>query len=131
MSSVEELAAGQTLTWTREVTDDDIAEFGELTGDLGRHHLQRDAKGRLMAHGLLTASMPTKLGGDLHYMARTMHFEFLRPAYGGDTLTCVGKVLSVLRKPTRIKVEFAFEVRNQEGELLMTGTSSGNIFLAS
>lgn len=129
MTTLDELAPGLTLSWSREVTDDDIAEFGELTGDLGRHHEERDAQGRLMAHGLLTASMPTKLGGDLHYMARTMRFEFLRPAYGGDTLTCVGTVVSVLRKTRRIKVEFSFEVKNQKGELLMTGTSSGNIFL--
>lgn len=131
MIGLDELAPGRTFSWTREVTNEDIAEFGELTGDLGRHHLHRDGQGRLMAHGLLTASMPTKLGGDLHYMARTMHFEFLRPAYGGDTLTCVGTVLSVLRKTTRVKVEFSFEVRSQKGELLLTGTSSGNIFLPS
>ncbi len=48
------------------------------------------ARAGLMAHGLLTATLPTKLGGDLNYIARTMEFEFLRPVYAGEELRCVG-----------------------------------------
>lgn len=31
-------------------------QFAEMTGDRGKHHIERDEKGRLMVHGLMTAS---------------------------------------------------------------------------
>ena len=39
--------------------------------------------GQVVLHGLLTATMPTKLGGDMNYVARTMDFEF-------SNLACTG-----------------------------------------
>lgn len=123
----ETVKAGARIDWSRAVTDEDIVRFAELSGDKGAHHLERDGQGRLMAHGLLTATLPTKLGGDLDYMARTMHFEFFKPVYGGDVLTCRGLVESVVAQTTRLKVKFAFEVVNQRGEVVMKGTSAGQI----
>ena len=123
----EDLKAGSTVAWSREITDADIRSFAELSGDKGAHHLERDAEGRLMAHGLLTATLPTKLGGDLDFMARTMQFDFLRPVYGGDTLTCRGLIESVVAQTTRLKVRFAFEIVNQRGEPVLKGTSAGQI----
>jgi 3-hydroxybutyryl-CoA dehydratase len=52
---------GDLLTWTRTFTDEDIRLFARLSGDEGEHHLVPDEKGRLMAHGLLTATIPTKI----------------------------------------------------------------------
>jgi hypothetical protein len=37
-----------------------------------------DEHGRLMAHGLLTATLPTKIAGDMNFIARQMTFEFHR-----------------------------------------------------
>ncbi len=126
MANIE---AGARVEWTRKITDEEIARFAELSGDKGTHHLERDAQGRLMAHGLLTATLPTKVGGDLDFIARTMHFEFLRPVYGGDTLTCTGLVESVVKQSTRLKVKFAFEIVNQNGETVLKGSSAGQILL--
>lgn len=123
----EDVKAGAKVSWSRLITNEDIDRFAELSGDKGAHHVERDAQGRVMAHGLLTATLPTKVGGDLDYMARTMHFEFFRPTYGGDTLTCNGVVESVIPQSTRLKVKFGFEVFNQRGELVMKGTSAGQI----
>jgi 3-hydroxybutyryl-CoA dehydratase len=125
---MEPIEAGAKVSCSRTITDADIEAFAELSGDKGVHHLERDAAGRLMAHGLLTATLPTKVGGDLDYVARTMHFEFLRPVHGGDHLTCTGTVESVVRQSTRLKVKFLFEIVNQRGELVLTGSSSGQIF---
>ena len=41
-----------------------------------------------MVQGLLTATLPTKVGGDWNYIAREMNFEFLRPVFTGDTIRC-------------------------------------------
>src|SRR4026208_1854739 len=69
---------GDTLSWRRTFTEEDIRLFTTISGDGGEHHLVPDAKGRLMAHGLLTATLPTKIGGDINLIAREMCFRFHR-----------------------------------------------------
>lgn len=112
---------------SRAINIEDIRRFAELSGDAGRHHLEPDASGRLVAHGLLTASLPTKLGGDLNFMARTMTFEFLRQVYSGDELLCKGVVDSLVARPGHQKVKFSFTITNQAGEVVLRGTSAGVI----
>jgi acyl dehydratase len=121
------LRPGAGSTWTRAITEADVRNFAEVSGDRGRHHVEPDARGRLMAHGLLTATLPTKLGGDLNYMARTMTFDFVKPVYSGDVLTCAGTVVSTAVQSTRYRVRLSFEVRNQDGEVVLTGTTSGSV----
>lgn len=123
----ERLRPGTRSEWTRRITEEDVSLFAEISGDKGRHHLERDERGRLMAHGLLTATLPTKLGGDHDYMARTMSFEFVKPVYSGDTLTCRGVVERAVAQSSRYKVHFGFEVLNQHGEVVLKGTTSGQI----
>ena len=125
---ISELKPGFRLEWRRSFSEEEVRDFAELSGDRGRHHLERDEKGRLMVHGLLSATLPTKLGGDLHYIARTMHFEFLRPVYAGEEIACVGLVDSVEPEPRRLKVGFSFTITNPAGKQVLRGTSSGVIY---
>jgi 3-hydroxybutyryl-CoA dehydratase len=122
-----ELKPGARHEWRRLITEEDVLRFTELSGDRGAHHVEKDARGRVMAHGLLTATLPTKIGGDLNYMARTMFFEFLKPVYSGDELVCHGLVESVVAQSTRYKVSFSFEIKNQAGETVLKGRSAGMI----
>jgi len=46
-----------------------------------------------MVHGLLTATIPTKIGGDMNFIAREMKFQFYRPVFAGDTITCACTVV--------------------------------------
>ena len=116
------------MEWRRAFSESEIRQFAELSGDKGVHHLEPDAQGRLMAHGLLTASLPTKLGGDLNYIARTMRFDFLRPVYAGEELCCTGIVDTVAPGPRgRLDVAFSFTVTNPKGKRVLEGTSSGVI----
>lgn len=126
--SVAAIKAGDVLRWSRKITNSDIRRFAELSEDQGAHHLEADAQGRLMAHGLLIASIPTKLGGDVNFIARSMHFDFLKPAYSGETLECTGTVETALRKPGRTKVRFLFKVTNENGDLVMKGVSAGVVY---
>ena len=123
----EALCPGSKSRWTRVITASDIARFAELSGDRGSHHLEEDASGRLLAHGLLTATLPTKLGGDLNFIARTMTFNFLKPVYAGDELVCEGVVESAAVQSARFKLRISFEVRNQDGVLVLSGTTSGQV----
>lgn len=128
---MREIKAGVRLEWRREITEEDVRRFTEISGDAGAHHVEKDAQGRLLAQGLLTATLPTKLGGDLNFLARTMTFEFLRPVYAGDTLICAGAVDSVVPQPKRFKVRFSFEVSNQHGKVVMKGAAAGMILRAA
>lgn len=122
-----ELKKGSHFSWRRRITEEDIRLFTKVSHDEGRHHVKKDADGRLLAQGLLAATMPTKLGGDLNFLARRMEFDFLHPVYGGDDLTCIGTIDLVIRKPGRHKVKFSFEVKNQDDQLVMKGESLGVI----
>src|SRR6266852_9211649 len=82
------MQVGDSISWERTFTVDEVMRFGELSGDQGIHHVEPDEQGRLMVQGLLTATLPTKIGGDLNYIAREMAFEFLRPVFTGDTIRC-------------------------------------------
>jgi 3-hydroxybutyryl-CoA dehydratase len=123
----EALRPGAKSRWKRAITEEDVARFAELSGDKGRHHQERDEKGRLMAHGLLTATLPTKLGGDMNYMAKTMKFDFVKAVYSGDVLECEGTVETVIVQNARFKVGFSFVVKNQDGDVVLRGTTSGQI----
>lgn len=122
-----EIVPGLRLEWTRTFREDEVRAFAELSGDKGVHHLERDEKGRLMVHGLLTASLPTKLGGDLNFIAGRMKFEFRRPVYADEALRCVGVVETVETRAKRWAVTFSFEVTNEAGKTVMRGSSAGVI----
>jgi 3-hydroxybutyryl-CoA dehydratase len=81
------LSVGQRFTWQRTFTVDDVRQFGNLSGDRGVHHIAPDTDGRVMVQGLLTATLPTKVGGDLNFIAREMTFQFLRPVFTGEAIT--------------------------------------------
>jgi len=80
------MKVGDVTVWERTFTIDDVRLFGQVSGDQGIHHVELDEQGRLMVQGLLTATLPTKIGGDLNYIAREMVFEFLRPVFTCDTI---------------------------------------------
>lgn len=68
---------GEVRTFQRTFTPEDVRRFADLSGDEQPRHLEPDDEGRLLVHGLLTATMPTKLGGDLEVLGRSMSFDFL------------------------------------------------------
>lgn len=63
---------GDVFSWERTFNEEDIRLFGRLSGDEGEHHVRPDRQGRLMVQGLLTATLPTKIGGDLNFIAATL-----------------------------------------------------------
>jgi acyl dehydratase len=121
------LEVGDRLSWSRTFTTEDVELFGRISGDQGIHHVQPDAGGRLMVQGLLTATLPTKLGGDQDYLAREMVFEFLRPVFTGDTIDCVVTVTRVEKQPGRTYAEFDISCTNQAGKEVLRSSTKGVI----
>ncbi len=83
--------------------------------------------GRLMVHGLLTASIGTKIGGDLNYIAREMVSEFVRPVFAGDIIICEVILSQVEQQKEYKKVEIKSIYRNQNGKEVLIGSSKGII----
>src|SRR5215468_2890092 len=116
---------GDRLSWRRTFTEEDIELFARLSGDQGEHHLVPDAQGRLMAHGLLTATLPTKIGGDLNFIARELCFQFLRPVFAGDTITCDVTITEWQVEERFIRMASTYSCRNQHGKEVMNGQAHG------
>lgn len=122
------LKVGDLITFQRTFTKRDVELFIEISGDAGVHHRTTDEQGRLVIQGLLTATLPTKIGGDLNVLARTMHFEFLRPVFTGDTITCHVKIDKYeLDKNNRIAINSSFTCNNQNEKDVLKGDFIGFI----
>jgi acyl dehydratase len=118
---------GDVITWKRTFTEEDIRLFGKLSGDEGIHHVQTDEQGRLMAQGLFTAALPTKIGGDLNFIAREMTFRFLRPVYAGDIIECQVTITEVREERGIVNVSSKWTCLNQRGKEVMSGQAVGFI----
>ena len=125
------MKVGDTVSWERRFTEDDIRLFNGLSGDEGVHHVTPDEHGRLMVHGLLTATVPTKIGGDMNFIAREMKFQFHRPVFADDTVTCVVTIVEFEPSEQYTSVRTDFVCRNQNGKEVMSGYAQGVIRQAS
>lgn len=119
------MKVGDVVSWERTLTEDDIRLFNKVSGDEGVHHVTPDEKGRLMVHGLLTATVPTKIGGDMNFIAREMNFQFHRPVFAGDTIRCDVTIVEFERAEQYTNVRSEFVCRNQLGKEVMSGYALG------
>lgn len=122
------LKVGDIITFERTFTVRDVELFTAISGDEGIHHITPDEKGRLVVQGLLTATLPTKVGGDHNVLARKMNFEFLRPVFTEDTIICEVKIEKYERqKNNRISILATFLCINQNEKQVLSGNFSGVI----
>ena len=122
------LKVGDIITFERTFTVRDVELFTEISGDEGIHHITPDEQGRLVIQGLLTATLPTKIGGDHNVLARTMNFEFLRPVFTGDTIICEVKIEKYERQENnRTAIIASFLCENQNEKEVLKGNFSGVI----
>ena len=135
MAKIDELAVGQSASYERTVTEDDIARFAELSGDDNPVHLDEDFaagtifKGRI-AHGMLSAAfisttVGTKLPGyGSIYVGQTLRFR--APVRIGDTVVTTATVKAVNKERRRVTMETVCRVGETvvldgEAELMLAG----------
>ncbi|WP_247000944.1 MaoC/PaaZ C-terminal domain-containing protein [Halosolutus gelatinilyticus] len=116
---------GDEYTYERTFDPEDVRAFGELSGDQQAIHTDPDEDGRLIVQGLLTATLPTKIGGDMSYIARIVELEFYRPVFTGETIACTMVVESVAETDDRYEVECSGICTNEADEVVMDGTFDG------
>lgn len=127
-ATADEPRVGDTYTHERTFTTEDVHKFGEISGDTQPIHTDPDEGGRLVVQGLLTATIPTKIGGDLEYLARTMEFDFRRPVYTGETITCTWETESVTEREDRYEVGGTAVLENKASEGVLTGRFEGLVW---
>lgn len=122
------LEKDKIITFERTFTKKDVELFSEISGDEGEHHQTGDEVGRFVVQGLLTATLPTKIGGDYNVLARSMHFEFLRPVYTGDTVRCEATIDEYYQdEKNRMKIASSFTCTDHDGKKVMKGNFNGVI----
>ncbi|WP_035434493.1 enoyl-CoA hydratase [Bacillus sp. UNC322MFChir4.1] len=122
------LQVGEIITFERTFTKEDVVLFTKVSKDEGAHHVTPDEQGRFVVQGLLTSTLPTKVGGDYNVLARKMDFEFLRPVFSGDTIRCDVIIEQFeLDEKNRTKITAAFTCMNQFEKEVLKGSFSGII----
>ena len=137
MPTIEEIQPGQSASWKRTVTDDDIRRFAALSGDDNPVHLDEAFaattrfKGRI-AHGMLAASfistvVGTRLPGyGCIYISQNLRFR--APVRIGDTVETTATVAEVDREKKRVRMETVCKVGDTvvvEGEATLMVPSKG------
>ena len=122
------LKIGDCFTISKEVTDELIRKFADVSGDHNPIHLDEEfaAKtrfGKRIAHGMLGASFISAVLGyklsenKVIYLSQTL--KFTAPVYIGDTVTAKATVKEIREDKPVVTIETTCE--NQNGEMLITG----------
>jgi acyl dehydratase len=121
------LQTGDSFTISRRFTEEDIQCFARISRDYNPVHFDaRYAEARRfkapVSHGLLTASLFTEIGGQIGWLATSMTFNFNKPVYAGDTITCHW-VISELDEKGRATA--VVTMTNEEGINVLEGQTRG------
>lgn len=126
-----ELNIGQQFSTTREVTDELVRKFADVSGDHNPIHLDEEfAKttrfGRRIAHGMLSGAFISAVLGNefkglkIVYLSQTM--KFTAPVYLGDTVTATATITNIREERGIVTLET--NCTNQNGELLVKGEAA-------
>ena len=119
---------GDSSVVERTFTPEDVRRFADLSGDDQDRHLVPDDEGRHLVQGLLTATLPTEIGGDNDVLARRMEFEFLRPVYTGEPITCEMTTDAVTEYEDRYEFQSTAICSNEADETVLTAEIDGLIW---
>jgi acyl dehydratase len=127
---------GERATFSKTVTDADIALFSAISGDFDPVHVDEEYArntpfGRRIAHGIFVLGLlsaaesemsrrivargsplkPVSLGYD--------RIRFIKPVFVGDTLTATYTIAAL--DPQKVRSTGKCEITNQKGELCLIG----------
>ena len=128
MDGAVTFTAGQRATFTKTISEADVAGFAGITGDFNPLHVDAEFAGRSrfggrIAHGILTAGLiSTVIGMHLPgpggiYLSQTL--TFLKPVRIGDMITAAAEVLAY--DATRRRLRLRTTCVNQRDEIVLEG----------
>jgi 3-hydroxybutyryl-CoA dehydratase len=118
---------GDRYTVTRNISDELIRNFAEVSGDFNPIHLDEKFAattryGKRIAHGMLSGALISSVLGNkfadekIVYLSQTM--RFVAPVFVGDTITVTATIASIREDKPIVTVETICS--NQNGETTMT-----------
>ena len=124
----DEIALGQTATFSRTIGEREIVLFAAASGDVNPLHLDAEYAagtpfGEPIAHGILSASLISAAvalqlpGPGAVYVSQSL--RFLRPVKAGDQLTARLEVTA--KRADKKFVTLDCEIVNQHGKPVVTG----------
>lgn len=125
----ETLQVGDTGTFTKTVSEQDVFKFADVTGDFNPLHVdeeyaRRSVFGHRIAHGILLAGIiSTVLGGEIPGLGTVfveLQIKFIKPVCLNDTVTAYASVMEIIN-PKRVRLLVA--CRNQHGEDVALGNA--------
>jgi acyl dehydratase len=125
--AIEGFKPGDALSISRTFTERDMIDFARITKDYNPVHFDdRFAKAKnfsnRICHGLLVAGMLTEIGGQIGWLASGMNFDFKRPVYVGDTITCYFTITDI---DERGKANAAVLFKDQNEEIVIEASLAG------
>jgi phosphate acetyltransferase len=127
----DELRVGQSARLSRTLSQEDIAAFAAVSGDVNPAHVDADyARDTLfkgvVAHGMWGAALISRLLGTVLpgpgtiYLAQTL--QFLKPVRIGDELRVTATVGA--KETAKKHVMLNCDIKNQTGALVLTGVAT-------
>ncbi len=125
------LKVGDTFSTTREITDELIRQFADVSGDYNPIHLDDEfaAKtqfGRRIAHGALSGALISAVVGHefaerkIVYLSQTL--KFTAPAFLGDTITATATVSKIREERGILFLDTV--CTNQNGDITVRGEAA-------
>ena len=123
-----DIKVGDTASFSKTVTEADIANFAEVSGDFNPIHVDAEFASQSMfkeriAHGMLSASYISALlgnqlpGPNTLYLGQTLNFK--NPVKIGDTVTATVTVTEKRDDKRILKLDTT--VTNQRGDVVLDG----------
>ena len=109
----DSLSIGDSFSWSRTLTMDDVRAFADVTGDDNPIHIDEEAGrasrfGRPVVHGVYVLGLASKvLGRDFPgpgSIAVSLSSKFLRPVPVGEEVTIEVKVAEKIEKHGHVKM---------------------------
>lgn len=127
--AIEGLKKGDSFCYERIFTPNEIVEFGNMTRDYNPVHYDlrwAAEKGfsNKICHGLLIGSMICEFGGQVGWLATGMTFNFIKPVFPGDTVTC-NIIITKAEENGRAEAEACFT--NQQGQTVCCAFLKGRL----
>ena len=125
--AVEGLVVGDRFVISRSFSADEIESFGRLSRDFNPVHddqIYIELKGFAapIAHGLLTASLLTEIGGQIGWVASSMSFRFKRPVYANERLQCEWVIMEI---DDRGRARAEVTIKNPKGQTVLEAETTG------
>ncbi|MBN1521834.1 MAG: MaoC family dehydratase [Candidatus Aureabacteria bacterium] len=132
MPSISQLNVGDKASLSKTFTQDDVDAFAEISLDKNPIHIDEEAAkgslfGKRVIHGILQAGLISAVLGN-HIpgpgaIYREQQLLFKKPAFPGDTLTAEVEIIEINKRIGMVICRTT--LKNQHGELLITGKAKG------